>query len=98
MMDSPPTLTVINLGRGLQSSVLAVMASEDALDRVPDCAIFADTHWELPSVYTHLEWLARQFRFPVCGVDNGRSLREGLEGPWPTTSPPAAMWTSLSTW
>ena len=50
-----------------------------AFDRVPDCAIFADTHWEPPSVYEHLRWLEGQLRFPVYVVDNGRSLREDVK-------------------
>ena len=86
-MNSPPTLTVLSLGGGVQSSVMALMAGESlpptgsggAFDRLPDCAIFADTHWEPPSVYTHLEWLAGQLPFPMHVVDNGRSLREDVK-------------------
>ena len=37
-------LTVISLGGGVQSTVLALMASAGEFDRVPDCAIFAHTH------------------------------------------------------
>ena len=55
------------------------MASEGAFDTTPDCAIFADTHWEPPSLYTHLEWLEGQLRFPLYVVDNGRSLREDVK-------------------
>ena len=73
-------LTVISLGGGVQSSVMALMASEGAFDTTPDCAVFADTHWEPPSIYSHLEWLAGQLRFPVYVVDNGRSLREDVKG------------------
>ena len=77
-MACPPTLTVISLGGGVQSSVMALMAGEGAFGRVPDCAIFADTHWEPPSVYKHIEWLAGRLRFPLYVVDNGRSLREDV--------------------
>ena len=45
-MHSPPTLTVISLGAGAQSSAIAFMASQGAFDRTPDCAIFPDTRWE----------------------------------------------------
>ena len=72
-------LTVISLGGGVQSSVMALMASEGAFDTTPDCAIFADTHWEPPSVYDHIEWLEGQLRFPLYVVDNGRSLREDVK-------------------
>ena len=78
-MDSPPTLTVLSLGGGVQSSVMALMAGEGAFDRVPDCAIFADTRWEPPSVYEHIEWLAGHLLFPLHVVDNGRSLREDVK-------------------
>ena len=75
-MASLPTLTVISLGRGVQSSVMALMASECAFDRPPDCAIFADTRLESPILNEHLERLQGQLRFPLYVVDNGRSLRE----------------------
>ena len=78
-MNSHPILTVLSLGGGVQSSVMALMASQGAFDRIPDCAIFADTHWEPPSVYEHIEWLAEQLRFPQYVVDNGRSLREDVK-------------------
>ena len=72
-------LSVISLGGGVQSSVMALIASEGAFCPMPDCAIFADTHWEPPSIYAHLDWLAGQLRFPLYVVDNGRSLREGVK-------------------
>ena len=94
-MKSGPTLPVISLGGGVQSSVMALMASQSllptgadgAFDCVPGYAIFADTHWEPPSVYEHIKWLEGQLRFPVYIVDNslprarhgGRSLREDVK-------------------
>ena len=75
-MQSIQSLTVISLGGGGQSSVMALMASGGAFGQLPDCAIFADTHWEPPTIYTHLDWLSRNLRFPLYVVDNGRSLRE----------------------
>ena len=90
-------LTVMSLGGGIQSSVMALMAGERAFDRVPDCAIFADTHWEPPSVYDHIEWLEGQLRFPLYVVDNGRSLREEVKATSPTTPAPAATWIYPST-
>ncbi len=42
-MKPEPSLTVISLGGGVQSSVMALMANEGAFDRIPDCAIFAPT-------------------------------------------------------
>ena len=78
-MRPHPTLTVISLGGGVQSSVLALMASKVAFDRIPDCAIFADTRWEPPSIYEHLTWLIDRLSFPLYVVDNGRSLREDVK-------------------
>ena len=78
-MSAPPTLTVLSLGGGVQSTVMALMAGEGAFDRIPDCAIFADTHWEPPSVYEHIEWLRDRLSFPLYVVDNGRSLREDVK-------------------
>ena len=56
----------------MQSSVMALMAGQGGSGRVPDCAIFAETHWDPPSIYAHLEWLAGQLRFPMYVVDNVR--------------------------
>ena len=75
-MRSTYSLTVISLGGGVQSSVMALMASGGAFGQLPDCAIFAATHWEPPTIYTHLDWLSRNLSFPLYIVDNGRSLRE----------------------
>ena len=75
-MRSTYSLTVISLGGGVHSSVMAFMASGGGFGAIPDCAIFADTHWEPPSLYTHLDWLAERLGFPLYVVDNGRSLRK----------------------
>ena len=88
-MSAPPTLTVLSLGGGVQSSVMALMASQSllptgsggAFDRIPDCAIFADTRWEPPSVYEHIEWLKDRLSFPLHVVDNGTQPPRGREGP-----------------
>ena len=78
-MKPEPSLTVISRGGGVQSSVMALMANEGAFDRIPDCAIFADTRWEPPSIYEHLTWLKDRLSFPLYVVDNGRSLREDVK-------------------
>ena len=57
------------------------MAGEGAFGRVPDCAIFADTHWEPPSVYDRLEWLRDRLGFPLSVVDNGHSRQEEPTNP-----------------
>ena len=70
-MRPPRSLTVISLGGGVQSSVMALMAGEGAFDRVPDCAVFADTKWEPPSIYAHLDWLEGQLGFPCTSWTTG---------------------------
>jgi hypothetical protein len=54
------TLHILNLGAGVQSTVLYLMSHrQDEPEHVPrfDCAIFADTQEEPRAVYEHLEWL-----------------------------------------
>ena len=75
-MRSAPRMTVVSLGGAVQSTVMALMAGGGAFGRAPDCAIFADTGWEPPTIYEHLDWLADKLRFPLHVVDSGRSLRE----------------------
>ncbi len=52
-MRSVPRMTVVSLGGGVQSTVMALMAGGGAFGRAPDCAIFADTGWEPPTIYEH---------------------------------------------
>ena len=80
-MRAEPSLTVISLGGGVQSSVMALMANAGAFDRVPDCAIFADTRWEPPSVYEHIEWLSKQLSFPPPRRGQRAQPPRGREGP-----------------
>jgi len=63
--------TVLNLGAGVQSSTLALMASAGEIMPMPDFAIFADTHAEPASVYKWLDWLETQLPFPVHRVTKG---------------------------
>lgn len=51
------TFVSLSLGAGVQSTTLALLASEGALPK-PDVAIFADTGWEPRAVYDHLDRLA----------------------------------------
>ena len=71
-------MTVLSLGAGVQSTVLALMAdrSEYGLSR-PDLAIFADTGWEPQSVYDNLDWLQSQVSFEIVRVSAG-NLKESI--------------------
>ena len=77
-MTSEPQITAISLGGGWQSTSMTFMADEGVFGRKPDCAIFADTHWESPALYEHINWMRKQVSFPIYTVDNGRSLKDDL--------------------
>lgn len=74
-------LRVLSLGAGVQSTTLALMAAHREIGPMPDAAIFADTQWESPAVYEHLDWLAsgNVLPFPVIRVTAG-SLRDAIVG------------------
>lgn len=57
--ESPAEQTVhsISLGAGVQSTTMYLMAAHGVIQPTPASAIFADTQWEPPDVYRHLEWL-----------------------------------------
>lgn len=71
----------MSLGAGAQSTALALMAEEgwEGLEK-PDFAIFADTQWEPPNVYEHLEWLEKQLSYEVVHVTAGNIRENILDG------------------
>jgi len=69
----------LNLGAGVQSSTLALMAAAGEITPMPDFAIFADTQAEPKSVYTWLDWLEKQLPFPVHRVTRGSMTEHMLE-------------------
>ena len=69
-------LKALSLGAGVQSSALALMASEGLLGEQPDFAVFADTGWEPSYVYEWLAQLERMLRFPVYKVRNGNIRKD----------------------
>ena len=75
---------VLSLGAGVQSTVLALMA-EDGVGGLekPDIAIFADTQWEPPGVYDHLDWLEKQLSYKVIRVTAGNIRENVLSGVTP---------------
>lgn len=74
-------LQVLSLGAGTQSTVLALMAEQGYADMPrPDFAIFADTGWESPEVYAHLEWLQTQLSYEVVTVTAGNIKEDLLRG------------------
>jgi len=79
-----PSIRVLSLGAGVQSSVMALKAARGELGPMVDCAIFADTGWEPEAVYHHLDWLEKQLPFPVYRVQEG-NLKEDLNTELNTT-------------
>jgi len=72
-----PAMRILSLGAGVQSSTMALMAEEGAFGVTPDAAIFADTGWEPPQVYEHLEWLKTKLSYPVYTIQYG-NIREDI--------------------
>ena len=73
-----PDIRIISLGAGVQSTVLALMASKGEIGPMPDCAIFADTGYEPQGVYDHLEWLIKELPFPTYIVARG-NIKKDIE-------------------
>lgn len=68
-MSAPePTLRVLSLGGGMQSSTLALMAARGETEHMPDCAIWADTGNEPPSTHRMIDWLTDVLPYPVHRV------------------------------
>lgn len=59
-----PTLRILSLGAGVQSTAVAILAARGDLPRL-DAAIFADTGWEPKAVYEHLGRLDREVLQPA---------------------------------
>ena len=74
-------IKVLSLGAGVQSTVLALMAEQEeyGLEK-PDIAIFADTGWEPPAVYQHLNWLEKQLSFNIVRLSVGNIRDNIMEG------------------
>ncbi len=73
-----PTLRILSLGAGVQSSCLALMAQEGLTKHKPDYMIFADTGWEPKFVYEHVEYLKKAITIcPIITVERG-NIREDL--------------------
>lgn len=70
--------TVLNLGAGVQSSALALMAAHGEITPMPDFAVFADTGAEPTEVYEWLDWLEGELPFPVYRVSGGDLTGDSL--------------------
>lgn len=72
-------MKILNLGAGVQSTTLALMAKTGEIETF-DYAIFADTQAEPKSVYRHLEWLIGELPFPVLVRSRGNLFDNLVNG------------------
>lgn len=80
-MSDGPTIRVLSLGAGVQSTTLLLLAVEGALPK-PDAAIFADTGWEPRAVYDHLtrlEKVTADAGIPIHHVAAGNLRADALD-------------------
>lgn len=90
-MSETPTIRVLSLGAGRQSTTLALLSAEGVLPKLDAC-IFADTGWEPERVYRHLDRLEQEVLnpagIPLFRVSNG-NLRDDVLNPNKMRSIPA---------
>lgn len=67
---------ILNLGAGVQSTALYLMAIENFNGFSIDCAIFADTQNEPQKVYDHLSWLMSLKGPPIIIRSAGNIVEE----------------------
>ena len=70
-MKQDPSLRILSLGAGVQSSTMALMADAGEFGVKPDAAVFADTGWEPEPVIKHLEYLKNVISYPIHIVKKG---------------------------
>jgi hypothetical protein len=79
--ERPPSLRVLSLGAGVQSSTLLLLACHGEIDRF-DAAVFADTGWEPRAVHdqlARLESTAADAGIPVHRVSAGDLRADALD-------------------
>ena len=70
--DPAKSTHIISLGAGVQSTVLYLLAAKGDITPMPTAAVFADTLWEPPHVYEHLDWLeSLETDIPIYRVSAG---------------------------
>lgn len=77
-----PTLRILSLGAGVQSSALLILSARGDLPKL-DAAIFSDTGWEPAAVYEHLDRLeeevAKPAGIPIYRVSSGNIRNDALD-------------------
>lgn len=82
MTDRPPSLRILSLGAGVQSTTLLMLSADGTLPKL-DAAIFSDTGWEPAAVYEHLDRIDREIAqpagIPIHRVSAGNIRRDALD-------------------
>lgn len=76
-----PTLRLLSLGAGVQSTTLFLLAAQGVIPRF-DAALFADTGWEPARIYRHLDRLehtAAEVGIPLIRVSTGNIRNDALD-------------------
>jgi hypothetical protein len=76
-----PTLRLLSLGAGVQSTTVLLLACEGKIPRF-DYALFADTQWEPKAVYTQLDKVRRVAEpagIPVLTLTAGHIRRDAVD-------------------
>jgi hypothetical protein len=77
-----PTLRLLSLGAGVQSTTLGLLARDGVIPK-PDVAVYADTGWEPAAVYAHLDRFDREVLKPagikVLRVSSGNIRNDALD-------------------
>lgn len=79
--DVSPTMRILSLGAGVQSTTLALMAADGTLPDL-NAAIFADTGWEPKAVYRQVDRLETELRnaaIPLYRVSKGNIRRDATD-------------------
>lgn len=81
-MTGQPTMRLLSLGAGVQSTTLLLLAAEGRLGPLHG-AIFSDTGWEPRAVYEHLDRLEREVAqpadIPIYRVSSGNIRADALD-------------------
>ncbi len=73
-----PTVRVLSMGLGVQSTVMGLMAEYGFFESKPDFAVFSDTRGEPREIHDHLTWLRSQLSFPIIVTAKGDLEQETL--------------------
>ena len=82
VVSKAPTIRLLSLGAGVQSTTLALLAIEGKSLPKLDGAIFADTGWEPAAVYEHLNRLGAELQragIPLHRVAQGNLRKDFLD-------------------